>query len=346
MDKPDLLKMQEEYLKGVSDFSARYASLWAEALKGAGVQPSRESAPSPTEAKWDPSSFLRVIGASTAAVDTLQRAMKLAAEDLPEVMKGAQDPRKLDRIKEKWVKFHEKSLREALGVPEPSEGERLLEQWRAALETLQSGAPPTPDRTAQTFMGLMSPTGWPLPGMRDPRSELFRPWLDAYGGNLGKILAAPALALAADRDEGPRKALEAQLRFLGVMPEFQGHFADGARRAVEEVLKNLAGSGLQGVGSESLDLFRRMWMDTGLRIFQELFSSEAFLNTLAKALKQGLEARTMMENAFLDRSAVKRPAEDREMEDLRRDLYAMEKRVRLLERELEDIKRELEKKPG
>ncbi len=342
MDSDDVVKMQEEFVKSMSEFSARFLSAWTDAVKHTAVPSASESLQKLGAGRVDLSPFATMIG-STAAAEKLQEAMKLAAEDLPFAPSSLGDPEQVDRIKNKWTKFCEKSVRDVLGIPGPSETAKLLDQWREAAEHLPSmhGIPAA--APAPSIMGLISPSGWPLPGIQDSQRELFRAWADSYGKTFGRILLSPAKNLGEDYEERTRKAVHAQVQFLQSIPEFQTHIASAAKKAIETVFENIHTLARKDATAELHKFFYASWVSASEKMFQELFGSDPFLQTLTKAVQQGLDAKKKMESIMADWSSAWNLAQQNDVEDMRYNFYALEKRVRLLERELEDVKRELSK---
>jgi hypothetical protein len=342
MDSADVVKMQEEFVKSMSEFSTRFLAAWTDAAKRMGLQQASENLEKLGAGWVDLSPFVKMIG-STAAAEKLEEAVKRAAEDLPLLAASWGDPEKADRIKNKWVTFCEKSVRGVLGIPGPSDTAKLLDQWRWATEFLPSVQGRHSAASVPGFIGLMSPSGWPLPGIQDAQREMFRTWADNYGKTFGRIPLFPAKSLGEDYEERTRKALAAQVQFLQCLPDFHAHIAVASKSAVETVFENLHKLGLKETTAESRRLFFASWVSASEKLFQGLFESDAFLQTLTKAVQQGLDAKTKMQSIMADWSSAWNLAHHTEVEDLRDKLYTVEKRVRLLERELEDIKRELSK---
>jgi hypothetical protein len=342
MDTTDVVKMQEEFARNMSEFSARFLSAWSDAAKRMGIQPASESVRKPGYGLLDLSFFANMVG-STSAAEKLQEVMKLAADDLPTLVASLGEPEKVDRIKNKWTKFCQKAVGDMLGIPGPSDAVRLLDRWRSAMEYLPSAQGMPSAATVPGFVGLISPSGWPLPGIQDARRELFRAWADSYGKTFGEIFLSPAKSLGEDYEERTRKALDAQVRFLQCLPDFHAPIVTASKNAIEKVFENLQEQGLKEMTPESIKLFCASWVSANEKMFQELFGSDSFRQTLAKAVQQGLDAKKKMESIMAEWSSARNLANQKDVEDLRYKSYTLEKRVRLLERELEDIKRELAK---
>jgi hypothetical protein len=340
VDKTDVAKMQEEFARNVSEFASRFLSAWSDAAKRMGIHPATEGSQRFGTGWVDLEPFAKMVGSQSAA-QKIQEAMKLASEDLSVVVASLGDPEKIERIRSKWTKFCEQSVRDMLGIPGPPDAAKLLDQWRGALDYLSPTQGSPLSGSFPGFFGLTSPSGWPLPGVEDGRREMFRAWAETYGKTFGGIFPVPARGRGDDHEDRTRQAISAQIRFLQCLPEFQEHIVAASKGAVTKVLENLHKLGLKEMNAESHKLFCASWVSANEKMFQELFGSDSFLKTLTKAVQQGKDAKEKMESIMADWTSAGNEPNPKDVEDLRHSVYTVEKRVRLLERELEDLKRVL-----
>lgn len=345
MDTTDMVKMQEQFAQHMSEFSARIVSVWSDAAKkiesSSGVPRTRKA-----DTPWpDLSVFARTFGVPPTA-EKLQEAVRQAAEDLPALARCIGDPEKIEPIKDKWARLYEKSARAFLGVPEPSDTARILDQWRWILGNLPSHGAKISPTPFPSLMSLIYPLEWPVASRQGRLGESRGSWLETWGQNLGSMFPILSGEMDSDRNARLRQAVEAEIRFLQSIPEFQAHLISASKRAVEAIFARLGELGFQEMSAQNQGLFFASWVSANEKMFRELFGSETFLQTLTRTVQQGLNARNMMQSVFADWPAARDRANQQDVGDLHEKLYSVEKRVRLLERELDDLKRKLAESPS
>jgi hypothetical protein len=340
MDPVDVVKMQERFAQNMSEFSARIVSAWSDAAKSLHFPSGSAGAQMLDLGRQDSSAFARAF-VSRAASEKVQEAMRLATEDLPTVATSWGDPDKLERIKNKWAQLCEKSGREFLGIPDPSDTAKLLEQWRWVRGYLQSSAERPAATEVPGLTNLIFPLGWPLPGMEGMQREVARAWADTYGRTPASVFLSPDRGLKGDYLDRLNAAIDAQIGFLQCIPACHAHMLSVSNSAAETVVAHLRELGSKEISPESQRLFFVSWVSALEKMFRELFRSETFLQTLTRTVKQGLDAKRQMESVLADWSSARDTANREDSDALREKLHAVERRVRLLERELHDLKREL-----
>jgi hypothetical protein len=344
MDTADMVKMQEQFAQDLSEFSARIVSVWSDAAKRMDSLPGKERGLKGDSAWPNFWAFAKPLDTAGAGARIQETVLK-AAEDLPALFAGMGDAEKVERIKGKWARLYADSAREFLGIPKPTDTERLLDHWRQVKDSL-----PSVGKTSRvpfpSLISLMYPLRWPVPGLQDERRGWLRMWEEAAGKNWGNVFVFPPGGAGADREAVVRRAVEAQIGFLQSLPEFREHVLAASKTAVETLVAHLRGLGSREMTSETPRLFFAAWVSANEKMFRELFGSDTFLQTLTRTVQQGLTARNMMDSAFADWSAAWDRANQQDVGDLRDKLYTLEKRVRLLERELEVLKQELAKSPS
>jgi hypothetical protein len=338
MDKADMVRLQDEFVKNMTKFSSRLAAAWADAMKRAGLPAVSEFQHKAGAGWWDPSLLLQMVG-SPSAGEKIQHAMQRAADDLPDLLNAFGERTKIGRITDRWAKSYERSVREVLGLPGHSETQRLLEQWRLVASTLPVSSGSVPAAMAPPFISMMFPGIGSYPGFQDPRIEMVRAWTETYGKTLGQAFVSPGQAFTPDLGERTRNAAEAQIRFLTGLHQFQEQIAAAAKRTMEQLVQSIEHLGPKQVNFELQTLFSEMWFSANQRMVQELFLSESFLQTLAQTLQQGLDARTQMETLMGKWATLWNRPGNKELEDLCEKVRSMEDRIRLMEREIDDLKR-------
>ena len=216
MQTANVTKMQEEFVKNMSESSARLATAWSEAVKGTGVQNVYNNYHKLMLNWINPSTFAKIVDSSSIALK-FQELVNLAAQDLPELVKHAADPGTLKGMKDKWAQAHEKLVREMFGVPAASEIERAMQPWRSFMENFAG----LRDNPMSQFGDMAASLGWSFPGTAGTGKNLFSLWTETYEKTVGKLFRLPGLGLTREYEERTKKALDAQIRFLNTLPVFQ-----------------------------------------------------------------------------------------------------------------------------
>lgn len=330
MEKADMAKMQEEFAKSMSEFSARFASAWADTLKRAGL-PTAPDSSSKTTAGWSDPSFLFKLVRSPSTVETFQATMKRAADDLPELLNSMGDQEKMGRISDRWTRLYEKSVREILGVPGRSETRRLLDQWNAVARSLTLASGAMPASSVPPFLGMPTSDLGPFSSFQQKQMEVLQGLAEAFGASL-----APQ-SYPTDMHAKTRAALDTQIQFLESVPAFQERIWEASKKAMENLLKNMEKLEEREITPELLHVFSNLWSSGSQSLFEELFTSDSFVRTLTMMVQQGVDATKKMEDLMNDWATLWTRSGQKDMEDLRQKVYSMEKRIRLLEREVEDL---------
>jgi hypothetical protein len=337
MEKADSAKTQEEFAKDMSELSARFAAAWVDVVKRAGLPAVPDPSPK-TATEWPDPSLLFKLVRSPSAMDKLQGAMKLATADLPELLACAGDPEKTGRITDRWTRLCDESVRHMLGIPGPSETQRLLEQWGEIANVTGSGKGLFPGTTIPAFLGMVPSAPGPFAFFQHDQVELLRTLTETYGKMFDKVFIPPGQA--ADLEARTKSAMDAQIRFLKSFPEFQERILTASRKMMERLIKNIEKLGKEEITPEVLQLFSQMWSSGNQSLFQELFMSDSFLRPLAKTVQEGADASKRMEDLMSDWLSLWARPHPKDLDDLNEKVYSMEKRIRLLERELEDMQRQ------
>jgi hypothetical protein len=340
MERDTLSRLQEEFSQSIADSSRRLADGWAEALKAAGGGHALEEPQRLSLGWWDPSTFLKQATTSGTAA-RFQEMFLHAAEDLPELLKAPKDRDKTQRIKGKWSKSYEKWVRDMFGVPAPTESERLLRQWQMFLDDVRL--------PSSGIQGLFL---WPLDVMgaggarfpeQDAYRQVFRMWAETLERTMGRLLPGPAQLLTKDFEARTRKALDAQVAFLKALPGFRKHLVDATRKAMEKIVETVHNLDVKELTQETYRLFFKTWLANSEKALQELFGSEAFTRSLSETLDLGLDARKRLEGLMSDMLSVWNVPAKKDVEELQEIVYTMNKRLKLLEKEVEELRTGMEK---
>ncbi len=336
MQTANVTKMQEEFVKNMSESSARLATTWSEAVKDAGVQNVYNNYQKLMLSWINPSTFAKIVDSSSIALK-FQELINLAAQDLPELVKHATDPGSLKGIKDKWTQANEKLVREMFGVPAASEIERAMQPWRSLMENFAG----LRDSPMSQFGELASSMGWGFPGATGTGKNLFSLWNETYEKTVGKLFRLPGLGLTREYEERTKKALDAQIRFLNTLPDFQEQVVTAARTAMDKVVDHITKMDIKQVTPETYQLFYKIWVSNNEDAFIDLFRSQSFCQTLANTVHRGLEAKKNMDMVTADGLSFWNIPNKKDMDEVYEAVYHMKKRIRTLELELKTLKQKM-----
>ena len=96
MPTANVTKISEEFVKNITESSARLATAWSEAVKGAGVQNVYDNYEKLMLSWINPSAFMRIVDSTSVGLK-FQELINLASQDLPEIVKHAGDHEKQSR---------------------------------------------------------------------------------------------------------------------------------------------------------------------------------------------------------------------------------------------------------
>ena len=317
------------------------ATAWSEAVKGVGVQNVYDNYEKLMLSWVNPSAFMRIVNSTSIGLK-FQELINLAAQDLPEMVKHAGDQHAIARIKEKWMQTYEKLVREMFGIPAPSEIERVMQPWRSLVESFTGlGATST-----SPYGAMAASMGWPFPGAMSSSRNLFTLWSETYEKTVGKLFRLPGLGMTAQYEERTKKALDAQIRFLNTLPDFQEQVLAASKAAMDKVVDHITRMEIKQIGPETYQFFYKIWVSKNEDAFIELFRSETFCRTLANTIHRGLDAKKKMDTVIADGLSFWNIPSGKDMDEVYEAMYEMKKRIRELEHELEALRQKLNDNPS
>ncbi len=194
------------------------------------------------------------------------------------------------------------------------------------------------------LMGMALFTGSVFPAAAAAYQTVLPLFAEAYENTFGKFFRMPGLGLTREYEERTKKALEAEAKFLTALPNFQKQLVEASKTAMDNVVGDVVKMEIDEVTPETYQVFYKIWVSRNEDSFTELFRSEQFCRTLADTLHKGLEAKKKMDMVIADGLSLFNIPTNKDMEEVYESVYHMKKRIRLLERELEDLKRKTQMK--
>jgi class III poly(R)-hydroxyalkanoic acid synthase PhaE subunit len=326
--------MEKEFFEGVAESTSRLMSAWGKAMRfsgGENVYQAYEKLGLP----WTSPSMLTRIMDSTYMVLKSQEFIRLAAQDLQDLVKQACDPEKVGAIKEKWTQSHEALICQLFGIPSPNEVQSLLQLWQSMMESLSRAG----GGVQSQFMSMALSVGWAFPAAAAACQTILPLCAEAYENTVGRFFRVPGFGLTREYEERTKKALDAETKFLKALPEFQEQLLSASKSAMDKVVDHVAKMNIEEVTPETYQVFYKIWVSYNEDSFIELFRSDRFCRTLADTVHKGLEARMKMDSVIADGLSFWNIPTNKDMEEVYEEFYQMKKKIRRLERELDDLRR-------
>jgi hypothetical protein len=336
METPDFAELQAEFLESVSEFSAALLTAWSETVKRSGIQQSLGGLPAPP---FPGLSFPMLHGGTDPALTAtkLREMVNQFVEDIPEVLRCFGDASGMQRVKERWTESHQRFVRQMLGIPAPSEAEHLLEQWRRVLGNLSgsSGRPPgaMPFSTGSSWMG-----GWPSVPPAEPPTDAMRAWNEVCQRMFGSVFPMPWFWPTEGFEERAKKAVDAQITFLQSLPVFQEQIAEVATRSVAKIIAQIETMNVKDLTPKIYRALFRVWLTNQQDAFQELLASESFRDAMAKAANLSLGEKKNLDAVTPASPPLGDPVLKKDLDAVAEEMQKMERRLRLVEREVEGLK--------
>ncbi len=334
MKPSDITNIQKLILDGVSQSTSKLVSAWTEAMKTAGTQNVHGMCRNFGLEWLSPAVITRITESSSMAI-MMHEFFRVAVQDLQDLVKQACNPKKVETLKEKWMQTYEMIIRQLFGIPTHDELERLARQWRSMIESFTG----TGIGLQSELMGMALFTGSVFPAAAAAYQTVLPLFAEAYENTFGKFFRMPGLGLTREYEERTKKALEAEAKFLTALPNFQKQLVEASKTAMDNVVGDVVKMEIDEVTPETYQVFYKIWVSRNEDSFTELFRSEQFCRTLADTLHKGLEAKKKMDMVIADGLSLFNIPTNKDMEEVYESVYHMKKRIRLLERELEDLRR-------
>jgi len=329
--------IQDEFIKTMTESWAGLAKTWADISREARAGSASDQR-RPAQSPWmNPSMFLDVIDSASGPV-RFQEMVKIAAEDLPDLLRYTADDGKVERIKKRWARNYEKLLSEMLGIPSRSGAEQFLDQWRSFWAPLSGMLPVEGRGPFHNLSAFASPAAWPFAMFPSAVPDLLRVWGDMPQKTGVASAGIPGMDFAREFQEIAKSSLDAYVEFLHAVPGLHGQVLAFAERIVDKVIGYVRCLEIKEITSETQRLFYGTWLAESEDASEELFGSDVFRRALAETVQQGLEAERKMESAmnygFPFRNALGRKGINEAGETVR----SLEERIRRIEEELESLK--------
>ncbi|MDQ7783677.1 MAG: poly(R)-hydroxyalkanoic acid synthase subunit PhaE [Desulfomonilaceae bacterium] len=331
-DSPD---MRRDLLTQTKESWDRLSRAWSESIEGVCRDVVPGTRYNAVHGWMNPWAFQTIVTSPYASA-RFQEMIDAAARDLPELMMHGRNEETVKGIRDKWLRSYRSLLGEMLGIPQQSEAERVLDQWR-------------------TFFGAFSGTGSGSPKSLFPDFSSMLPWPESYrepGSGLTGVTAwnrycermlGPFFPfLGGDRidlrDDRIKRAIDAQTGFLEALPGFQEQIVTAAGKGLEKVIGKILSLGPEKPSSDTYREFYRVWISTHEEAITRLFRSESFGNAVLDMIRRGIDAKKEMDNLT---AAVMSPwnvPSTRDIDVVRQEVRVLSDRVEALEEEVRALK--------
>jgi class III poly(R)-hydroxyalkanoic acid synthase PhaE subunit len=179
------------------------------------------------------------------------------------------------------------------------------------------------------------------PGVAPAKSkEFYQAWMKGYESTFGKFLKMPMMGPSRNISDKIMKSVDAFIKYCGSTADFYMVMYSPSASAVEELSKK-ASETLKGeVTPEKYKEFYELLLKTFEDKFYELFRTPAFADIMKSTLDASLNFRHhhfgVMEEILKGTPIITR----NEMDEVYQMLYSLKKRIKELEKQLKDKKKE------
>ncbi len=355
-----MVRMQQEWAKGVTDFRKAFTPRKAEETEGADglawaqnfyrnwTQQLQEMATRmlPGTSGIGPDTFVKMYQSADTYTKFFSFWIELYRkfmESIPQQWQGEWKPERFEEFWKAWVEQYRQLVDNvfAAAVPEPLRwithvytGEvpllaadllfKLWSPWTEfGAETL--ARPPVPTDAGTGMSSII---------------EFYDRWRKAYEASLGKLLRAPGLGYFRESYEKLMGGIDSLVEFNIVLADFNGALYQAGVAAMQKLLEKLGESMAAGEYPSTFREFYEQWWKTNEDIYEDLFRTEEFGKLLGQIVHRGMQFRKAY-HEFLE-EVVKQldlPVPTRsEMDNLYKTVYELRKTVRKQARELESLK--------
>lgn len=337
MEISDFPKTQQDFLKRISESSARLAGVWMDSMKGVKA----ENAPGDhldAGLGWmNPRAFQGILN-SPSATTRFQEMIVAAASDLPELMSHGRDKATVTRIQRKWLQAYRNFVREILGIPPRSKAEQYLEQWRTMLAGISSAGSRFSGGLFPDFSAMISTMETLFQPSTVPSSNLPNMLLDQYQRTFAQLFSLPGGSLKGAFEDRAKRAVDAQVTFLDALSEFQEHIVAAAAKGLEDVVERTVAVGGEQIGPETYRTFSEVWIASHEEALADLFRSDGFMKIVLNTMKQGVDAKRQMASLVGDSLSLRNVPSRNDLESLHDEVHLLRGRIVRLEEEIELLK--------
>ncbi len=357
----ELTKMQQQWMKGVTDFWTSFVPKGAQGDQGSDGFAWAQDLYRKWGEQWQEMAAKMMPGTSGIGPDTFLKMYQSAdiytkfysfwiemyrkfMETIPQQWQGEWKPERFEEFWKAWVDQYRSLVDNvfAAAVPEPL-------RWITHIYTGE-----VPLLTADLLIKFWSP--WmefgaetlarpPIPA--EPGTgmtsviEFYDRWRKAYEASLGKLLHTPGLGYFRESYEKLLAGIDSLVEFNIVLADFNGALYQAGIAAMQKLLEKLGESMAAGEYPGTFREFYDQWWKTNEDIYEELFRTDEFGKLLGQIVDRGMQFRKAY-HEFLE-EVVKQldlPVPTRsEMDHLYKTVYQMRKTVRAQAREIAELKK-------
>lgn len=334
---PDATKLQEEFLNNVSQSLSRIGHAWEQTMQASGL----ETLLSKISPGW-PSRALNVWD-SVSIARKLEEVVNMAAKDLPSLLEHQEDGKKIEAIVHKWTRAYQGFVRDICRMPARSDAERIAEQWGAFLRSYSIPISGPESDSFASFFGV--PRAYTLPLRSGPGGDLFRMWRESSEKMIRTLFPSAGSVSSREAGDQVKSAVDAQMRFLSDLIGFQDRMVESSTKVVERIVNSMTGLKIVEITPETYKVFYETWLAQTEQSFSELLKSEVLVRTLSDAVKAGMEAREKVERIISDWIAFMNVPQGSDLEEVRKNVRAMQDKITDLERQLDELRRKQQELP-
>jgi hypothetical protein len=226
-------------------------------------------------------------------------------------------------------------------LSEPSAVEALLKGFQAApelsmrfLQTSVEGFLELQRRWSERLKKMGAPAE-PY-SFKDLDREFLNRWTDIYKKDFKRFLEIPQLGLAKFYQEKFNQAVDKYNLFQAAMAEFMHLLSVPMEKSYSVMQEKVAEMTHTGQLPEDFKHYYQMWIKILEGHYMTLFQSTQYTETMAKTL-EALNLFVLARNEVLEDALKMLPVcTYRDMDEINREVYQLKKRIRTLEKKLQD----------
>lgn len=284
----------------------------------------------------NPSAATQLVNSASLAL-RFRDMVDTAFRDLPLSALPIQYAEKIREIQVKWKHPYEKLIREMFGMPSPSAIDVLTEQWRSMFGLFAPAPKVFPD-----FSGMSPVMDWLLPRDFGIGGLWPRFWKELYGNYFRGLPSFPGGLLTPGFHQSLKKVVDAQVLWLNTVAELQQRIVSTSGKALERIMRVVAGWERTEATAETYRTFCRTWLSATEDAYTEFFASKEFYEAVGRSIKVGLDAQLTMVSAMEEALALGNvlghkgtPQEHESFEDMKEQIRNLQKELELIRSRIE-----------
>ena len=243
----------------------------------------------------------------------------------PETYKDLTDPKKYKEVLDRVLGFDPDAISEAA-----VQASKFMEAYAGSAQQFMKPWVDASEKSMKIFPQIME--GHPQAYMKT-----YHTLFNAFDSTFGRIFHIPPVGKDREKVELLLRSFDDLSVYLAKYTEFQHTMYVTGLAALEKVIATIIDKCNKGEDINEFDQFFDIWLDVNEKTYYDLFKSEEFSKMQGEMLETSLNMREhgfkLMELYLYDYPIALRS----EMDDLYKTIYDLKKKVKNLEKKLEEV---------